>query len=134
MHFKSITKIVLASAICLTILNAQAESKRSTQYDKCMDSVDLGAFKNSQWASCAEHEIKRQDATLNTEYNKLRKSLSADQKESLTKAQRAWLKFREDWCKFEEASPSAPGGVANYNFCILELTDKQIDAIKGLQF
>lgn len=134
MKSRLITKAALVAAICFAFSIAQAESKRSTQYDKCMNSVDLGAFKNSQWASCAEQEIKRQDAILNTEYNKLKKSLSTEQKESLTKAQKAWLKFREDWCKFEEVGPSAPGGVENYNLCILDLTDRQINAIKGLQF
>ncbi|NDP62964.1 MAG: DUF1311 domain-containing protein [Polaromonas sp.] len=63
----------------------------------------------------------------------MRKNLSSEQNELLTKGQRSWLKFREDWCRFEEVSPSAPGGVANYNFCLLETTGKQIEAIKSFQ-
>lgn len=109
---------------------AQAESKLSPQYQKCMDAVDLGAFKNSQWASCAAQEIKIQDAILNSEYNKLIKTLSPEQRTALTNGQRSWIKFRDDWCRFEEVGPSAPGGQANLNFCILELTTGQISKLK----
>lgn len=98
-----------------------------------MDSVDLGALKNSQWASCSEQELKRQDVILNAEYNKLRKNLSAEQRALLTrgKKEKSWLKFREDWCRFEEQSPSAPGGVVNYYFCLLDTTEKQSARSKG---
>ena len=132
-HIKLIASAFVLSSLCLGVTGAQAESKPSAQYQKCMDSVDLGAMKNSQWAACAAQELKRQDVTLNAEYNKLRKALTAEQKEALTKAQKSWLKFREDWCRFEEVGPSAPGGEANYNFCVMELTNKQIDKIKESQ-
>ncbi len=132
-HIKLIASAFVFSSLCLGVTGAQAESKPSAQYQKCMDSVDLGAMKNSQWAACAAQELKRQDATLNAEYTKLRKALTAEQKEALTKAQKSWLKFREDWCRFEEVGPSAPGGEANYNFCVMELTNKQIDKIKESQ-
>ena len=132
-HIKLIASAFVFSSLCLGVTGAQAESKPSAQYQKCMDSVDMGAMKNSQWAACAAQELKRQDATLNAEYNKLRKALTAEQKEALTKAQKSWLKFREDWCRFEEVGPSAPGGEANYNFCVMELTNKQIDKIKESQ-
>lgn len=98
-----------------------------------MDEVDLGAFKNSQWASCASDEIARQDVVLNREYNALRSSLSPEQRVALTKAQKAWLAYREGWCRFDEAGPSAPGGIAGYYFCMLELNDVQIDALESMQ-
>ena len=132
-HIKLIASAFVFSSLCLGVTGAQAESKPSAQYQKCMDSVDLGAMKNSQWAACAAQELKRQDVTLNAEDKKLRKALTAEQKEALTKAQKSWLKFREDWCRFEEVGPSAPGGEANYNFCVMELTNKQIDKIKESQ-
>ncbi|MFB6404519.1 lysozyme inhibitor LprI family protein, partial [Pseudomonas putida] len=94
---------------------------------------NLNARRHSQWAACAAQELKRQDVTLNAEYTRLRKALSAEQKEALTKAQKSWLKFREDWCRFEEIGPSAPGGEANYNFCLMDLTNRQIDRIKESQ-
>ena len=68
-HIKLIASAFVLSSLCLGVTGAQAESKPSAQYQKCMDSVDLGAMKNSQWAACAAQELKRQDATLNAEYN-----------------------------------------------------------------
>ena len=126
-------RFILVLLLAVFSLSAYAESKRSPQYEKCMDSVDLGASKNSQWASCSEQELKRQDVILNAEYNKLRKNLSAEQRALLTKGQKSWLKFREDWCRFEEQSASAPGGVVNYYFCLLDTTEKQIGRIKEQQ-
>ena len=132
-HTRLIASAFVVSSLCLGVTGVQAESKPSAQYQKCMDSVDLGAMKNSQWAACAAQELKRQDVTLNAEYTRLRKALSAEQKEALTKAQKSWLKFREDWCRFEEIGPSAPGGEANYNICLMDLTNRQIDRIKESQ-
>lgn len=125
-------KVLLVGAmVSLWIAPAHAEVKTSSEYKKCSDNVDLGAMKNSQWASCAADELKRQDVVLNAEYKSLRESLSVSQREALLKAQRSWLKFREDWCRFEEVGQMAPGGVASYYFCLVELTGKQIDALKS---
>ncbi|MDD2830527.1 MAG: lysozyme inhibitor LprI family protein [Sulfuricurvum sp.] len=131
-NYKS--SLIILSIFAVLSVTALAEGKRSPQYGECMDAVDYGAFKNTQWASCGEQELKLQDATLNSEYAKLRKSLSPEQRELLIKGQKSWLKYREDWCRFDEQGPSAPGGIAGYVFCLLEITDKQIDLIKDLQF
>ena len=111
--------------MCFIITGAQAETNLSTEYHKCIDSVDSGALKNSQWASCAAQEIKIQEAILNSEYNKLIKTLSSAQRSAISNGQRSWIKFKDDWCRFEKLSHTAPGGIANYNFYILELTIKQ---------
>lgn len=131
--YKYLVLFPMILAPCLPLKPIHAESTTSAQYEKCMDEVDLGAFKNTQWASCGAQEIKRQDVILNVEYKKLKSNLSTEQKEALIKAQKSWLKYREDWCRFEEVGPSAPGGEAGLNLCIILLTNKQIDAIKDLQ-
>lgn len=125
--------LIVVAAISLSCAVAHAQSKRSPQHEKCMDSIDYGAMKNSQMATCSAEEVKRQDVTLNAEYRRLRESLSPAQRESLLTAQRSWLKFREDWCRFEEVAPTAPGGLANYYFCLLEVTDRQIEAFKSFR-
>lgn len=137
MVFKPMKSISLVGFALFILCAGQSNlsfAERSNQYQKCMDSVDLGAFKNTQFSACAEKELKLIDRTLNTEYIKLRKNLSPEQKDFLTKGQRAWLQFREDWCRFEESHPSAPGGIVNYRLCLLEKTDRQISLIKGLKF
>jgi uncharacterized protein YecT (DUF1311 family) len=131
----NIVKLIATSVnffICFMIAGAQAETKLPSEYKKCMDAVDLGAFKNAQWASCAAQEIKIQDAILNSEYNKLINALTSEQRSALLKGQHSWIKFRDDWCRFEELSSAAPGSAANYNFCILEETTKQASKLKEL--
>ena len=56
-----------------------------------------------------------------------------EQKDALLQGQRAWLKYRDSWCRFTEQGNSAPGGIVNYGFCMLDLTDKQIELIKAEQ-
>ncbi len=125
--------LILVAAVSLSCVVAHAQSKRSPQHEKCMDSIDHGGMKNSQMATCTAEEVKRQDVTLNAEYRRLRESLSPAQRESLLTAQRSWLKFREDWCRFEEVGPAAPGGLASYYFCLLEVTDRQIEAFRSFR-
>lgn len=135
MNIKGVrTAIVITAFFALFPFPAHAESKKSTDYKNCMENVDLGALKNSQWASCAEQERIRQEAVLSSEFHKLRQELSPKQNNLLTKAQHSWLEFRENWCRLEENGPSAPGGIASYNFCMLEVTEKHIELIKSLQF
>lgn len=125
----------LVLAICTALSSSVlAESQRSRQYINCMESVDLGGFKNSQWADCMTAELQRQDVELNIQYRNLRSSLSTEERNALTQAQRTWLKFREQWCRFEEQSPIAPGGTVNYLSCLLRLTDQQIEAIEGARY
>lgn len=126
--------IVAMAAIYAAAPSAShAQTKLSQQHEKCMDSVDLGALKNSQFAACDEQELKRQDVTLNAIYNKVRTSLAPEQKDALVKGQRSWLKFREDWCRFEEVRPNVLSGYASYQSCLLDVTVRQIDTIKNIQ-
>jgi uncharacterized protein YecT (DUF1311 family) len=108
-----------------------AESKVSAQYDKCVSKIDNSALGNSQLTSCANQEAKRQDVALNAEYNMLRGRISAEQKDQLTKAQKAWLKFRDEWCRFEEIGPADPGGETGRALCVIDLTGRQVELIKA---
>ena len=101
--------------------------------EKCRDSVDFGAMKNSQRAICDKIELNLLDRILNSRYQSLRKKLDTEQKQTLTNGQKAWLKFREEWCRFEKIGPlEGPMGEARYTSCLLEMTSKQISRIKEL--
>ena len=101
--------------------------------ERCRDSVDLGAMKNSQWAICDKLELNILDASLNSSYQLLRKKLDKEQKEILTKGQKSWLNFREEWCLFEQVGPSqGPMGEARYTSCLIEMTEKQINRLNRL--
>ena len=134
MDISNTLKIVATATLLIALpATAQAESARTAEYQACMDRVDYGAMKNSQWHECAQDELARQDVVLNAEYKVLRASLSNEQKNLLLQGQRAWLKYRDNWCSFEEQGNSAPGGAVNHNWCMLELTDQQIKMIQGQQ-
>ena len=111
---------------------AMAEYRYSPQYETCMDKVDLGALKNSQWAACADQELKKVDAVLNTYYRKLQQQLEPEQREALKKSQRAWLQYREARCSFEALGPVAPGGAAGQSLCMLEMTAQKADYLRDL--
>ena len=111
---------------------AMAEYRYSPQYETCMDKVDLGALKNSQWAACADQELKKVDAALNTHYRKLQQQLEPEQREALKKSQRAWLQYREARCSFEALGPVAPGGAASQSLCMLEMTAQKADYLRDL--
>lgn len=90
-------------------------------------------MKNNQWAICDKLELNYLDKTLNANYQVLRKKLDKEQKEFLTKGQKSWLNFREEWCRFEEVgSPEAPSGEARYTSCLIRMTEKQITRLKEL--
>jgi len=132
-HVFYLKNLIIIAAVLLWNSPTHAESTLTPQYQKCLDNVDLGAMKNTQWATCTEEEIKRQDVILNAEYRTLMTYLSSGQRRALVTAQRSWLKFREDWCQFEKLGNTAPGGYANYSFCFLDMTVEQIKKIKSNQ-
>ena len=106
--------------------------KETPQFTDCMDKVDLGAMKNSQWLACYTQELARQDKVLNTEYRALQGRIPPEAKDPLIKAQRAWIAYREAWCKLEQELPNAPGGEVNYQACLLDQTLLQINKLKDV--
>ncbi len=123
-------------AVCLFVLfpaTSQAdEIKETAEFRACMEAVDLGAFKNTQWEACYAEEVVRQDTALNDTYRRLANSLDPDAGASLVVAERSWLAYRERWCRFEGKTPMAPGGEVNLKACLLELTLKQINKLESL--
>ncbi len=101
-------------------------------FQACMDHVDFGALKNSQWLACYKEELGRQDKALNAEYRALQGRIPPEAKEPLIKAQRAWIAAREAWCRLEQDLPNAPGGEVNYQACLLEQTLTQINKLKDV--
>jgi len=125
---------ILGTAILLTLFPLMTPTKAETnspELKKCMEEVDLGAFKNSQWTACYEAELKRQDRQLNAVYQKIQKSAEPELKQALVKGQRAWLAYRDAWCGYEQLTPVAPGGYVNRAACFVELTAAQINRLKA---
>jgi uncharacterized protein YecT (DUF1311 family) len=128
---------LLASIITGTILSmsplfisASEAATESPGFQKCMDDVDLSAFKNSQWAACYEAELQIQDRRLNVVYQRVQRANTPELKQALLKGQRAWLIFRDAWCSYEEQTPYAPGGSVNKLACLMDITIDQIERLE----
>ena len=126
--------LIVAGALLLAspqLTDPASAGAETPAFRKCMDTVDLGAFKNSQWTACYEAEFQRQDVQLNAVYLKIQQKASPELKKVLVKAQRAWLAYRDAWCAYEELTPVAPGGSVNRAACLVDLTIAQIDRLKN---
>ena len=99
-------------------------------FTQCMKEVDLSAMKNSQWLNCYQLELKRQDAFLNREYQKLKAKLPATQQNALLGGQRAWINYRDAWCTFQGMLDLAPTPQINGVACLVDLTTEQIKKLK----
>jgi uncharacterized protein YecT (DUF1311 family) len=63
--------------------------------------VAAAAMQSSVFAGPLDDSIRRADEKLNNTYQRLVEKLSDEQKASLRKAQREWLRFRDAACAFE---------------------------------
>lgn len=130
---KSVIVLTLLAAAALAA-QADQRSNISAEHSSCYDKVELGGFKNSQWAACDDAELLRLDKKLNLVYGKVRGAMDASQKSQMTKGQKAWLDYRESWCRYlEAANLLAPSGRAQYTSCMVSMTDQKINELLDLE-
>jgi uncharacterized protein YecT (DUF1311 family) len=68
----------------------------SKEFDRCSDK----AYSTSASVACVSEETKRQDLRLNQNYQVVMKNLTTLRQQSLTKAQKLWVQFRDANCAF----------------------------------
>ena len=125
---------LIVGIITLASFNTYAETVVETaRFTKCMNDVDLGAFKNTQWGACYEAELARQNKRLELEYKRLQEGYKKVDKKLLLAAKRSWITYREEWCRYEEALPIAPTPYVNYRACLVNTTIEQINKIKRVR-
>lgn len=92
MKARRLPALVLGLAAACGALPVWAAS--DSCYDKAQTQADLNA--------CSAENLKRSDAELNQLYRQILVRLSGDQpaQAALTKAQRAWMDFRDQECRF----------------------------------
>ena len=81
---------------------------------------------------CAAQDYARADAELNRVYKQVMDGLDARSRQLLKAAQRDWITFRDDECKYENAQNEG-GSIYPlvYNGCLIDLTTtrtKQLNA------
>ena len=127
----------LTIGLTITILTIwsfifQAQAAGETAYlQRCLDAVELGGLKITQWTACWTDELIRQDKELNSTYLRIQKISSPELKRALIRGQLAWLAYRDAWCSYEELTPVSPGGSANRAACRGEVTITQIKRLKN---
>jgi uncharacterized protein YecT (DUF1311 family) len=76
---------------------------------------------------CARRDAEAADKKLNQVYQQLRPKVSRQQRQRLTVAQQAWIKFRDTTCEYErgewEGGTGAPYG---YSACVERVTQQRI--------
>jgi uncharacterized protein YecT (DUF1311 family) len=87
----------------------------------------------SDMTYCAGWQFKKDDAGLNDVYRRLKENYAdiAKAKTALTKAQRAWVSFRDAECELEAAGED--GGSAQpmiYNQCLSRLTKLRVEQLQ----
>jgi uncharacterized protein YecT (DUF1311 family) len=100
-------------------------AERSDACDAASSQAEINA--------CAAERYERADRELNAIYGTAKARLRGKRASALTRAQAAWIRFRDLECELE--SSSARGGsayAAVHNVCLSRLTTARIEDLKRL--
>lgn len=117
---------VTAVAALLAALSAQAAPPVR------IDASCAARATTAAMIECIAADHARQDRRLNRAYRAAQAALPASRRTALTRAQRAWIAFRDAECRFV-ADPQG-GSVARIaaNDCLRRLTAERADALEAL--
>jgi uncharacterized protein YecT (DUF1311 family) len=96
---------------------------------KCMDDVDLSAFKNVQRTECYIKEVARLESILELTTKDLIQKSPPDSRQYLQEAEEAWSYSRDTWCNYVGSLPLAPLPLFNRQYCLAEETNKHIEQL-----
>ncbi len=128
----NLPKLLLGTSLSLATfigLSANAIATNHHNFTKT-DIAQQPNCKNPQTQTelniCSGVDYQRADKQLNQVYNQVRDKLSANRRQQLIVAQRAWISFRDANCKFERSE--VEGGTMApliYNNCLQDMTKKR---------
>lgn len=121
-------KLLLAATLSLCIIPSFATENDgySKEYKHCMDNSG-GVTINMLDCINAEHD--KQDKLLNETYKKVMARLNAKQKDQLRKAQRTWIKWRQEDAEF---LGNYTGGTIDRINSSSDYLQKTVDRVKFL--
>lgn len=129
-------RLFAAAALLLIPAAAHAEPQGGTKftpaYDRCLAAPS--GQSTAGMIGCIGVELKVQDARLNRAYQAAQKRMTLPrQKAALTKAQRAWIAFRDADCasRYDEAWGTLSRIEANS--CVLDRTAQRADELEAFQ-
>ena len=117
--------LLITSLLLLLSFSGFAKSTQfSETFNRCMDA----GYVNADMANCYNAEIQRQEKRLNGNYRKYLSNLNSEVKNNFVKAQRSWIKYRDNNCD-ALASQEAGGTIAALigKSCYLQMTKERAD-------
>ena len=81
---------------------------------------------------CIRGELVVQDRKLNEAYRALQKTLKKERRDQLTKAQRAWIAFRDANCDFQFDPEGGSMARLNAEYCMLSTTAHRAKELEAL--
>jgi uncharacterized protein YecT (DUF1311 family) len=96
---------------------------------KCMDEVDLAAFKNVQRTHCYVKEVARLEAILDRTLKEVIEKSPSNTRQHLQDAEGTWLDARDEWCNYIGSLPMAPLPLFNRQYCLAEQTVLHIERL-----
>ena len=113
--------------LSLSILNIAISPILSQNRQQIAQKVNCASPQTTaDMTNCADREYRAADKKLNQVYQQLQSKLTANQKQRITNAQLAWIKFRDASCdyergQFEGGTMASPVGI----HCLAEMTAKR---------
>lgn len=136
----NLSKLLLGTSLSLATfigLSAKAIATNHHNFSKT-DVAQQPNCKNPQTQTelniCSGVDYQRADKQLNQVYNQVRDQLSANRRQQLIVAQRAWISFRDADCKF--ARSEVEGGTMApliFNNCLQDMTKKRISELNSYE-
>jgi uncharacterized protein YecT (DUF1311 family) len=111
-------------------LLSAAHSPPDDAYNRCLNSTSS----NVEWARCGDVYLKQLEDALNVAWRKAYASLDDRQsRRQLVQEQRAWIKFKDQSCRYWTNSESGREGQVLHSYgCRGAITDARISDLKGI--
>lgn len=124
----SMLGIFIFCSLLYSLANAsgQQNDMASIKHEHCEEGNNL------ENTFCISRELEESNSRLNVVYGTLMNALASP--ESLRRAQRAWIAFRDAECMFKNRGMQGGSG---YNFsvdlCLMRLTEQRISALEDIR-
>jgi uncharacterized protein YecT (DUF1311 family) len=117
----------IISSLLLPLLSLTISTSMAQETQQIAQTIDCKIPQTTlEMNACAEREYQAADKQLNQVYRQLRAQLSGQQRQRVTNAQLAWIKFRDANCDYErgqfEGGTMASSVVTN---CLASMTEQR---------
>ena len=145
--YQGIRRFGFVLFLCFVVFPLQAEELGEI-INRCSTAAKWSSVEWEQAAAaCYHREHERLDALLNGEYQTLMNWLSGKMKQDLIELERAWVAYKESFCKFTATTDLSslrtrdggqpqwmPPNSLKWNECMTKLTLWQFEQIQSLSF